>query len=86
MFAAEAEAHDFYKKVANRSKYASMSSADIVYVDTLIVADGRLFDVVAKVKEDKKDTPTKTKKSKKTAGKIDKSLISGPVRSSSPFV
>ncbi|KAK1926970.1 actin regulatory protein [Papiliotrema laurentii] len=56
VFASEGEANDFYKKVANRSKYAT------------------------KVKEDKKEKveSTPTKKSKKTKGKIDKSLISGP--------
>lgn len=39
----------------------------------------------AKVKEDKKEKveSTPTKKSKKTKGKIDKSLISGPVSSPS---
>jgi hypothetical protein len=41
---------------------------------------------IAKVKEDKKEKKeekaTPTKKSKSKGGKIDKSLISGPVRSS----
>jgi len=37
-------------------------------------------DFSAKVKEDKKEKTTPTKKSKKS-GTIDKSLISGPVRS-----
>jgi hypothetical protein len=78
VFAAEGEAIAFYKKVAHRSRYASMSPP-------LFNWRGDANEVV-KVKEDKKEkeaaplksTPTK----KKAKGKIDKSLISGPVRPS----
>jgi hypothetical protein len=69
----------FYKKVAHRSKYASKC----IQVSLLNKADD-----IVKVKEEKKEkeaapaksTPTK----KKAKGKIDKSLISGPVRSLPP--
>lgn len=77
MFAAEGEALAFYKKVAHRSRYASKST----YLNQQTRADR-----LVKVKEEKKEkepaplksTPTK----KKAKGKIDKSLISGPVRPS----
>ncbi|KAL7423507.1 hypothetical protein Q5752_001087 [Cryptotrichosporon argae] len=62
VFASEPEAHDFYKKVANRSKYATKVKED----------KGKDKD---KEKEEKTSTPTKKKKK---GGKIDKSQISGP--------
>lgn len=77
VFPNEGEANDFYKKVANRSKYAS----ELRQLPTF--ADQSLIIAVAKVKEDKKEkekpeksTPTKKKKK---GGKIDISQISGPV-------
>lgn len=77
VFAAEGEAHAFYKKVANRHKYASAYSTH-----TVIMTSDLEIGVSAKVKEDKKEKSTPTKSKSKKGGKIDKSLISGPVRPS----
>ena len=78
VFAAEAEANDFYKKVAHRSKYASEPGIPLPIRHSLRLA--------VKVKEDKKEAKESTpiKKGKKAKGKIDKSMISGPVRLSLP--
>lgn len=80
MFASESEANDFYKKVANRGKYSKGEPPRTLVRDEMLMSSRHSSVAAAKpaaVFASPASTDKKKKKSK--GGKIDKSLISGPV-------